>query len=273
MYSLLATPKMQEWLARDLCKFEVRPDNQHLKKRFRGSTTSGGTFEVLLYKTGTLVIKGSLKDRIYSALMDQINEFEYYGCDEVGVGDFFGPVVYVGVKLTKSAIEVLKKHHFPIKDSKMLKDHEIISIYNTLKDHVDFNKQIVFDSQLKEGLNNVAQKVYYHHLNTGEKPAIIDLFTTENAFFKHSKALNITWNDNLILKTKADSIYFSVALASIFARAIFLEEMRKLEDTYKMRFPLGAGNVLPTARNFVTMYGKDELAKFAKITFKTFNEI
>jgi ribonuclease HIII len=138
---------------------------------------------------------------------------------------------------------------------------------------LDFRKQIVYDSELPENLNNVAQKVYFHHENVSENPAIIDLFTTEKSFFKYSNELSLKWSDDLILETKADGIYFSVALASIIARAIFLIEMGRLEDKYKMKLPLGAGNVIETGRKFIDQYGRDELAKFCKTTFKTFNEL
>jgi ribonuclease HIII len=99
------------------------------------------------------------------------------------------------------------------------------------------------------------------------------LFTTEKSFYQYSKNLNITWPKDIILQTKADSHFMTVALASIIARALFLIEMDKLNKKYNMIFPLGAGNVIPTAKKFVKQYSKDELSTFCKTTFKTFNEI
>ena len=275
MYTLLATPNMIKWLDKNMKQFEEFNPNKYVTKCYIGKTKEGGTFNINLFTTNTITISGSLKKRIYEQLFKQCGEENFIGCDEVGVGDFFGPVVYVSVSFDKDIIELLSKLNLQIRDSKKLDDQEIIDIYKQVVDIVPFSSQICFDSQIDDNLNSIGQKVYFHHQNVlnQKKRIIIDLFTTENSFYKYSKELNITWPNDIILKTKADSIYMTVALASIIARALFLIEMDKLNKKYQIIFPLGAGNVLPTARKFVDLYSKEELATFCKTSFKTFNEI
>lgn len=50
------------------------------------------------------------------------------GCDEVGVGDYFGPLVTCACYLDNSQIEIFKKLN--IKDSKKLNDEYILQIAN-----------------------------------------------------------------------------------------------------------------------------------------------
>ena len=274
MYTILGTPKMIKWLDDNLKKYEEYNSNEYVVKSYSGKTIDGGSFCFKLYNSNLITINGSLKDRMYKALFLECGEENYTGCDEVGVGDFFGPTVYVSVTLTSKAINFLADKNLPIRDSKKLTDQEIIDIYKIIIGNVDFSQQIVFDSEIDSNLNSIAQKSFYHNENVkGKDNVIIDLFTTEKSFYKYTNDLNLKWGENLILQTKADSIYMSVALASIIARALFLIEMDKLNKKYQMIFPFGAGNVLPTAREFVSKYSKDELATFCKITFKTFDEI
>lgn len=275
MYTLTATYTIKKWLDSNLKKYEINSSNKYITNAYSGKTTKGDNFSIKVYTSNIITIEGSLKKRIYEKLIFASDEHNYEGMDEVGVGDFFGPVVYVSIKMDENSLHKLSKSFFPIKDSKKLDNLEIINIYNTLKNDITFKKQIVFDKDVPTNLNSVGQKTFYHNKNIIDlkDKLIIDLFTTEKAFYKYSSELNLTWNNDLILETKADGKYLSVALASIFARAIFLEEIEKLSKKYDFQFPLGATNVLPAAREFCQRYSKKELSLFAKTSFKTFNEI
>jgi len=275
MYTFFATSKMKQWLHENMEQFQVPTTNKTIIKSYHGKTKEGGTFKINLYNTNTITIDGTLKNRLYEKLFLECGEQNMIGCDEVGVGDFFGPTVYVAVEFSQESINQLAKLHLPIRDSKKLKDPEIIEVYHTVKDIINFKSQIAYDSQIDPNHNSIAQKVFYHHKNCEQSQSqiIIDLFTTEKSFYKYSSNLNITWPNNIILQTKADSHFMTVALASIIARALFLIEMDKLNKKYNMTFPLGAGKVIPTAKKFIEQYSKDELATFCKTTFKTFNEI
>ena len=75
-------------------------------------------------------------------------------------------------------------------------------------------------------------------------------------------------------KTKGESYYPCVALASVIARYAFLLEKDELDKKYKTNIPFGASNkVNDFAKKFVDKYGVDELKKIAKINFANFKEI
>lgn len=274
IYSIAGTKSILNWIHANLQKYLVKDfKNKNISEKYEDEK-----FQIIIYNTNLIIIKGSISKRIYSRFLLESQELNVLGCDEVGVGDFFGPTVYVSVLFDQKTIDFLRKNPITIKDSKKLKDNEIKNIYSGIKDEIYYKSEIIYDQDV-ENLNSVEQKVYYHHQNIQKfakkayKKVVIDLFTTEKSFFKYSLEMKFKWEENLVLETKADSKYLTVGVASIIARAIFLEEIAKLEQKYKMKFPLGAGNVIETAKDFIEKYSKEELQKFAKISFKTFDEL
>ncbi len=279
MLTIIATPKITKWLDENLNKYAQSSPNKTINQIYEAVTNKGESFKITVYNNGTLTIQGNIKQRIYQKLIVECGEENYIGCDEVGVGDFLGPTVYVAVKFNQSTIEQLAHSNLPIRDSKKLTDTQIKQVFNETSNFIEYSSQVVYDYQI-ENLNSIGQKVYYHYQNVFvtnndiNDTTVIDLFTTINSFYKYSKELEITWPDNIILETKADNKFLTVALASIYARAIFLEEMAKLEAKYNFTLPLGAGAKPKTAaQEFINQFSKDELATFCKTSFKTFNEI
>jgi ribonuclease HIII len=65
----------------------------------------------------------------------------------------------------------------------------------------------------------------------------------------------------------------AVAAASILARDTFLRKLGEMSESYAIRFPKGASNVLETARDFVTTHDPSELGKVAKLHFKTTEKV
>lgn len=255
-----------------ISKYKVTPDKDYIDSSFEFNDKST---KMTIYNTNTITISGKYEKKIYQQLILASDEIDWVGCDEVGVGDFFGPTVYVSVMLTADSLEQLSKSYINIKDSKKISNNEILEICNHVCSFVDYRYQIIYDSQIDNNLNSIQQKLYYHHKNLfkAENKTIIDLFTTENSFYKYSQKLQLNWPQNLVLETKADSKFLCVALASIIARGIFLTEMAKIQKKYnKVHLKLGA-NVKTDAQKFVDVYGKEELAKFCKTSFKTFGEL
>lgn len=230
--------------------------------------------KLTIYDNNTVTIDGRKQNDIFNYLLDLCDEDNYVGCDEVGVGDFFGPVVYVSVKLDKESISKLKNLDINITDSKRIDNKKILDICNQLTKVIDYKYQVVYEYNMEGNLNSIGQKVYYHNLNQFKNTTpVIDLFTTQNSFYKYSNELNLSWNKDLILETKADSKFICVALASILARGIFLSEFYKLSKKYnKVNLKLGA-NVKKEAQQFCDVYSKEELKKICKFSFKTFDEL
>ncbi len=276
MYSLIANLSIRDWISIYLEKYKVNSNTPYVENEYVGKG-----FKITLYENNTLLIDGEIKDRIYDKFIDISGEKDSFGYDEVGVGDFFGPVVYCNVGFTSKTINALKMHKISIKDSKKYKDHDILSIYSKIKDNIDYVYKKIYDHEV-DNLNSIEQKVYYHNLNYQDSfgihvevsKDIIDLFTTVKNFDDTTKRLGLTWSKDIILETKADSKYNCVGLASMIARAIYLEEMDRLNRKYNMQFPLGTNEkVVAVAKEFVDKYSKEELGKICKTSFKTFDEI
>lgn len=279
MYTLIANDEIKKWLNNNLGNYSGETTNKYIEKVYIHDK-----FKITLYKTNTLLIDGLIKNRIYSKLILKSNENNFLGSDEVGVGDFFGPTVYCTVYLEERSLENLSSLFINIKDSKKISNDEILEIYKKIKTKVKFTTKVIYDHEI-DNLNSIEQKIVYHHknyLNLSRyaeengiiiKKNVIDLFTTEKSFYKYSKKFNLSWESNIHLETKADSKYLCVALASIIARAKFLEEIEKIKNKYKIEIPLGSVSVKSAIEEFISKYGKEELALICKTTFKTFKEI
>ena len=62
----------------------------------------------------------------------------------------------------------------------------------------------------------------------------------------------------------------AVAAASILARDEFVKGLAKLEQQFEMKFPKGASAAVDAAaKQFVEERGAEDLAKFAKLHFRT----
>ncbi len=272
MQVMIAKPQMQAFLSENIAKHEIKPTNEYIKKEYKHNL-----FNIKVYNSGIMTICGEKKNDIYKTLITMTNEENTIGSDEVGVGDFFGPTIYCTTQITKDNIDYISNRKITIKDSKKLKDTEIIELYEDhIKNKINYEYLCVFDCDIPKGLNSIEQKSYYHNklINkfTKQRYQVLDLYTTENNFWKVSKKLDLSWPKDLIIETKADSKYYTVALASIIARYHFIKEMNKLNEKYNYNFPYGA-NVTTQAQEVANLLGKDEMAKFVKTSFKTFNNL
>ena len=101
--------------------------------------------------------------------------------------------------------------------------------------------------------------------------AIVDQFAKEHVLTRAlmSSGRGITVQQ----RTKAESDP-AVATASILARDIFLSRMDALSRAAGMTIPRGAGSpVLAAGRKLVAKHGPEALGRFAKLHFKTSQQI
>ena len=203
------------------------------------------------------------------------------GPDEVGFGDFFGPLVVVGVYFDSSLTKKLDS----IKDSKKLTDEFILSFVPTIIKNVTFSKLTVhnekYNSLIKKGYNMNQIKAMLHNrvlLNLQKrkpdcKTFYIDQFCDEKLYYKYLKNEKEIVR-NITFKTKGESYYPSVALASMIARYCFLQEMDVLSKKYNMNFPKGASKTVDEfATVFIQKYSLEELKKVCKINFTNFSKL
>jgi ribonuclease HIII len=209
----------------------------------------------------------------------------HIGVDEVGKGDYFGPLVVVACFINNDFLK--KIAGLGIGDSKKISDGRIRDIYEEIKDYPYYYVSIVkpeeYNNRIKE-LKNVAILLAKEHSKVIEmglkdlqekgiecKKVVIDQFSS-----KKSRVVDelgpLAKGVKFVQFHKGESD-IAVAFASVIARAIFLEELGKMNEEYYFTFPKGASNVITAAREFVKKNGVDELEKVAKTSFKTTKKV
>ena len=222
--------------------------------------------------------KESTESKFWVNLESQI------GSDEVGVGDFFLPMIVVAAFVRKADIKILKQ--YGVTDSKKLSDCEILEIGEALGKKFFLSKLTLPNEKYNElvlkgeNLNSMKAKMHNRALLNlfkrfpDTKYIFIDQFCAEDKYFSYLTDKNERQVTNITFKTKGETYYPSVALASVIARYSFLKEKEKLEKKYQMSIPFGAGSKVDEfAKEFLDKYGKEELDKLVKQNFANYKKL
>ena len=217
------------------------------------------------------------------------NKMYYYydaiGSDEVGTGDYFGPIIVTATLVNKSTRKLLED--LKIMDSKKMTDDKIrrcapiimkklpyVTFTLSNSKYNDWTKKGFNMNKIKTILHN---KVLYELSNKGipYHKIIVDQFTTPKSYFTYLKQENITEKvTKITFLTKGESAHLAVAAASVISRYIFLEEIDKLSKHYNLTIQKGANEkVDEIGKQIVSKYGANELYKIAKINFKNTEKI
>ncbi len=205
------------------------------------------------------------------------------GSDEVGTGDFFGPVVVCSAYVEASQIKELEA--LGVRDSKKLSDETIIKLGPILQEKIahivlttDNNK---YNNLISQGFNMNKIKAYLHNhairkciAKIGRTPdyVIIDQFCSPTLYFDYLKDQTIF--QSITFLEKAESAHLSVAAASIIARYVFLEKINQLSESVSVRLPLGAGpGVDVIGQLIVKRLGESSLTSLSKTNFKNMERI
>lgn len=204
------------------------------------------------------------------------------GSDEVGTGDFVGPIVVCAAYVKQSDIPLLKQ--IGVDDSKRLKDEDILRVGKTLLENIDYSilrlENEKYNSLIDEGKNINEIKAIMHNkalLNMKNKHHVKNIFVDE--FVGEEKYYDYLVKQDEILKgitfkTKGETYYPSVAAASIIARYIFLKTMDELKEKYGVEIPFGASKKVDTfVKNIYKIYGENEAKKIVKKNFANYSEI
>lgn len=204
------------------------------------------------------------------------------GSDEVGTGDFFGPIVV-------TAAFVNKKYHsdlieIGVKDSKKLNDDKIMKLgpkliemfphVTYILDNKSYNQNNEYNmNKIKAILHNKVLVGILEKDNYSYERIIVDQFVYPTKYFEHIKDAKKIVKDILFI-TKAESKNLSVAVASIISRYYFLLEFNKISTKYNIKIPKGAGPLVDEiAQKIYNQYGYDELSNLVKLNFKNINKI
>lgn len=181
-----------------------------------------------------------------------ISSLSIIGSDEVGTGDFFGPITVVAAYVKKEQITLLRE--LGVKDSKNLKDPQIIAIAKELVHTIPYSLLVLHNEKYNElqqqGMSQGKMKALLHNQAINnlfakiapEKPdgILIDQFVDPSIYFKHLQGKTVI-NENIYFSTKAEGVHLAVAAASIIARYSFVKEFDRLSEVAGIIIPKGAG--------------------------------
>ena len=92
--------------------------------------------------------KGTLIEKKKAMLPERIAEMSLIGSDEVGTGDYFGPMVVCAAFVSKQDIQRLKA--LGVRDSKHLKDPQIIDIAKALVEETPHSALVLPNEKYNE---------------------------------------------------------------------------------------------------------------------------
>ena len=204
------------------------------------------------------------------------------GSDEVGTGDYYGPIVVTASYVNKDDIPFLTE--LGVKDSKKLSDEQILKIvpkiikkikYKTIMlSNKEYNKNYGKDMNMNKIKAVLHNKVLTEMVKDNDYDYIVvDQFEPEKSYYNHlSDVPNPLKGITFI--TKAEDKCLSVAVSSLISRYIFIKEMDKLGDKYGIFLPKGANYyVEDVGIKLVNKYGEKILHDIAKLNFSNTDRI
>ena len=256
---------------------------------------------ITMYESGKVMFQGPSADvdaAMWGTVLANTKEKQkeqkkqdekYYNCnavgsDEVGTGDYFGPIVVTATYVSKNNIKYLEE--LGIRDSKKVTDDFILKVTPELIKKIPYRSIILtnkeYNKKYSKDLNMNKIKAIMHNkvlfqIMTELKPKvdyiIVDEFAREKRYYEYIKdAPNIQKDITFI--QKAEDKNLAVGAASIISRYIFLKEFNKLCDEVGLPLPKGAGpEVDKIGEELVEKYGEEKLKEVAKYNFKNTQRI
>ena len=286
---------------------------EHYKYMKRDKTPAYAIFQaddadtvITLYESGKVVFQGISADidaniwreteimlngtaPIEKEKKENTDKTDYYfinsiGSDEVGTGDYFGPIVVCASYVNKSNISFLED--LGVRDSKKLTDEKILNIAESIMKKIPFNAFILTNKEYNKlqdkGYNMNKIKAILHNkvlLGLMKKEnfiydmVVVDQFTPEKNYYNYLKSEENVFR-KITFTTKAEDKCLSVACSSIISRYLFLKEIEKMGNELNSFIPKGASNLVDEyASKIVEKYGKEKLREIAKINFKNSEKI
>lgn len=294
--------------------FQVRTNNPNLYFCFKYENVT-----ISIYRSGSILFQGNYVDEVVKFVLAKHDELKNIpevnekpnapfkkkdykplfsmevneiGCDEVGVGDYFGGMVMCAAYVNENQKKDLQK--IGVQDSKKLNDQQISTIAIKLIDQLQITYAV--SNYIALEYNNLYDKYQNSHIlkTLGHNQAltkllnansnikltntriIMDQYVSKQHYYNYLAKINVTNPVRInTFETKADSKYLSVAAASIIARYVWLNEIDKMSKKYQIPIFLGASNpkILTIAKKIYQDYGINELKKCVKLHFNFTDKI
>ena len=240
---------------------------------------------VSIYTSGKVLLQGEGAEKYASFFGYEVVEentgqnFSLIGTDEVGNGSYFGGLAVVASFVTPDQHAFLRK--LGVGDSKTLTDQKIRQIAPILKEKIQHQALLLSPSKYNEVIgdryNAVSVKVALHNqaiyllLKKSLQPEkiVIDAFTSAKNYDKYLAQEANRFSNPISLEEKAEGKYLAVAVSSIIARDLFLENLENLGRELGYQLPSGAGTASDkVASQILQAYGMQGLNFCAKLHFK-----
>ncbi|VMY21905.1 ribonuclease HIII [Streptococcus pneumoniae] len=240
---------------------------------------------VSIYTSGKILLQGEGAEKYASFFGYQLVEenrgqnLPLIGTDEVGNGSYFGGLAVVASFVTPDQHAFLRK--LGVGDSKTLTDQKIRQIAPILKEKIQHQALLLSPSKYNEVIgdryNAVSVKVALHNqaiyllLQKGVQPEkiVIDAFTSAKNYDKYLAQEANRFSNPISLEEKAEGKYLAVAVSSVIARDLFLENLENLGQELGYQLPSGAGTASDkVASQILQAYGMQGLSFCAKLHFK-----
>ena len=240
---------------------------------------------ISVYTSGKVLLQGEAAESYASFFGYQVAQvtsgqnLPLIGTDEVGNGSYFGGLAVVASFVTPDQHDFLRK--LGVGDSKTLTDQKIRQLAPLLKEKIQHQALLLSPSKYNEVIgeryNAVSVKVALHNqaifllLQKGVQPEkiVIDAFTSSQNYEKYLKNEANHFPNPITLEEKAEGKYLAVAVSSIIARDLFLENLENLGKELGYQLPSGAGAASDkVASQILQAYGMKGLNFCAKLHFK-----
>lgn len=273
-------------LIHKLGSYRVQNSNAYVRFAAKFKETT-----ILIYTSGKVVFQGkniseaahTLGFQAEPAHQDEQSSknLSLIGSDEVGNGSYFGGLAVVASFVRPSDYSFLKG--LGVDDSKNLTDSKIRQIAPLLEEKIPHKALLLTPQKYNQVVgpkhrhNAVSVKVAMHNqaifllLQEGITPdkIVIDAFTSFNNYQKYVKHEVNRFSNPISLEEKAEGKYLAVAVSSIIARKLFLDNLAALSQEIGFNLPGGASSQSDrTASQILKAYGEDGLRRTAKLHFK-----
>lgn len=270
----------RERLKHEFVRFAKPSTNTYIEAFFKPEGAS-----ITVYTSGKVMFQGEKAEQ-YAQQWGYTEEISsvinqncaLIGTDEVGNGSYFGGLAVVASFVTPQDHAFLKS--LGVDDSKKMTDPKIRQIAPLLKEKIPHQALLLapkkYNDVIEQGYNAVSIKVALHNqaifllLQQGvqAQEIVIDAFTNPKNYDKYVRKEKNQVAQAIRLIEKAESQYLAVAVSSIIARALFLENLKNLGQTIGITLPSGAGLQSDVvASHILQKYGMEGLAQTAKLHF------